>query len=120
MTKDKQKNRLYCKNYRNKYPIRHLLGRIKSRCRKQNIPFNLEEKDLICPEFCPVLGIKLVESNELNDNHPEIDRIIPELGYIKGNINIISRRANRIKNDGTITEHQLIIKYMKDNNISNI
>ena len=49
------------------------------------------------------------------DNSPSIDRIIPELGYTKGNIQIISHRANNtIKNNGTIEEHEKIIKYIKN------
>ena len=55
--------------------------------------------------MCPVLGIPLViGEGACSDNSPSIDRIIPELGYVKGNIKVISRRANRIKNDATPDE----------------
>lgn len=46
--------------------------------------------------------------------------LIPSLGYVKGNIDIISYRANMIKNCGTIEEHMKIVQYMnkrsKENN----
>jgi hypothetical protein len=35
---------------------------------------------------------------------PTLDKIIPELGYVRGNIAVISHRANRIKSDATLAE----------------
>lgn len=93
------------------------LAKIKSKCKKHNIPFNLTIEDFVIPEYCPVLNIKL------NCNHghsgffsdsPSIDRIIPELGYIKGNIRIISNRANLLKNNATIEELELIISDLRN------
>lgn len=37
-------------------------------------------------------------------NSPTLDRIRPDLGYVKGNVIVISGRANRIKSDATIEE----------------
>ena len=42
-----------------------------------------------------------------------LDCIIPELGYVPGNVAVISRRANTIKNDATIEELELVLAYMK-------
>ena len=39
-----------------------ILNRIKARCNNKNIPFNLELTDIVIPEFCPILGIKLQKS----------------------------------------------------------
>jgi hypothetical protein len=41
-----------------------------------------------------------------------LDRIIPEEGYVAGNVNVVSYRANRIKNDGTAEEHLKIADWM--------
>lgn len=35
---------------------------------------------------------------------PSIDRIIPALGYVKGNVIVVSQRANTIKNNATPEE----------------
>ena len=71
--------------------------------------------DIIIPTYCPILKIKLLFSkNIVQDNSPSVDRIIPELGYVKGNIQIISFKANRIKGHATINELELIIKYIKN------
>ena len=62
------------------------------------------------PEKCPVLGIPLggVTSRGGSDNSPSVDRIIPENGYIRGNVRIISKRANVLKNNGTLDELVLV------------
>lgn len=67
------------------------------------------------PEVCPVLGIKLKYDNKrgYRPDSPSIDRIIPELGYVKGNVAIISFRANMIKSDAGVEELQKVLKWMQ-------
>jgi hypothetical protein len=80
------------------------------------IPFDLHYKDLVIPSHCPILGLKLDETYTVgvfSETRPELDRIIPSLGYVKGNVQFISSRANRIKNDGTAEEHRLIAEYIE-------
>ena len=75
--------------------------------------WDLSFHDIEWNMVCPVLGIELDWFNEYRqENSPSFDRINPKLGYIKGNVQIISTRANRIKNDGTAEEHRLIAAYM--------
>lgn len=63
---------------------------------------------------CPVFGIELDWfTDKKADNSPSYDRVDSKKGYIKGNVRIISLRANRIKNDGTVEEHLQIVDYMK-------
>lgn len=77
----------------------------KARAKKANIPFDIERKDVIIPDMCPVLGIKLFrESKENWYNAPSIDRIDNTKGYTKNNIMVISRRANILKKDATFDE----------------
>ena len=40
--------------------------------------------------------------------------MIPELGYIKGNVWVISNKANRIKNNATLEELRLLVKNLED------
>lgn len=90
-----------------------ILGLIRDRARKNNIPFNLTIDDITYPEFCPILGIPLLLDGN-KDNYPSVDRIIPELGYVKGNIIVISYRANRIKNDATVVELEQIALFYRN------
>lgn len=78
------------------------------------IEWNIEFGDLDFPTHCPVLGIELnYFSEKMADNSPSFDRLDPTKGYVKGNVFIISQRANRIKNDGSVEEHKAIIRFIE-------
>jgi len=96
----------------NENPIKILLKNIKSRAKIKKIDFNLTEEDIIIPNFCPVLNIEIIPFDN-SDNSPSVDRFDNNKGYIKGNCYIISKRANRLKSNGTIDEFKKIIDYMK-------
>ena len=72
------------------------------------------------PDVCPILGIPLNyfgggESTwSHKDDSPSIDQLVAGKGYTKDNINIMSWRANRIKNDGTHEELQAIANWVKN------
>jgi hypothetical protein len=85
--------------------------RAKKSARIRQLQFNIEPKDIQIPEFCPVLGIRIEQSltQGPSDSSPSLDRIFPERGYVKGNIRVISQRANRIKNDATTGELEKIL-----------
>jgi hypothetical protein len=88
--------------------------RARNRAQKQNIPFNLEESDIVIPKFCPVLGIELkIAPGKAQDCSPSIDKIVPALGYVKGNICIISWRANLLKNNATLDELERVTDYVR-------
>jgi hypothetical protein len=52
-----------------------------------------------------VWGISGLGKGKTRPDSPTLDRILPELGYIKGNVAFLSYRANRIKDNGTMQEH---------------
>jgi hypothetical protein len=84
----------------------------KARAKKSGIKFELERKDIVIPDVCPVLGIKLFRENKETWCHaPSIDRIDNNKGYTKDNIMIISRRANILKKDATLYELVKIGKF---------
>ena len=91
-----------------------MLARAKSRAKKNNLPFNLELDDIAIPDTCPLLGIKIESNNFRNSpNNPSLDKIIPEKGYIKGNVWVISNRANTLKNDASLQELELLVENLK-------
>jgi hypothetical protein len=86
--------------------IRQLFSNIKNRAKTQNISFDLDLDYLveIAPDNCPVFGFTLSwgSSNKtINQNSPSLDKIIPELGYTKGNVQWLSSLANAMKQNAT-------------------
>lgn len=85
----------------------------RSLSKKRELPFNLEESDIVIPDVCPVLGIPIYfgSGNGPKHNSPSLDRLVPSKGYVKGNVNIISQKANRIKNDATLDELRKVYEW---------
>lgn len=109
----KDQARYYRKINKERHPEKGMFVKARARARESGLEFNIERSDVVIPEYCPVLGIKLeIGQNKKNDNSPSLDRIDNSKGYIKGNVMVISYRANSIKNSGSIEEHQKIIEYM--------
>ncbi len=89
-----------------------LLRAAKFRARDRGLEFNLTLDDIVVPEVCPILGLPIVRNGENRDWWPSIDRIRTDQGYVKGNVAVISCRANRIKNDGTASEHRMVADWL--------
>jgi hypothetical protein len=85
-----------------------MLYSARSRAKKYGIPFDITMEDIPeIPDRCPLLGIPLViwrSRDEHRASSPSLDKIDPGPGYVKGNLWIISTRANQIKNDATPDE----------------
>lgn len=95
-------------------PKKALLNYMKRNAQARNLEFNLTINDIIIPEKCPILGIPPFFSKERQiDNTPSGDRVDNTKGYIKGNVRIISWRANSMKRDLTIEIAEQMVKYMK-------
>lgn len=84
------------------------------RAEKAGVPFDLSPDDFEIPERCPVFGFDLAVGNRgFNPRSPSIDRIKPELGYVKDNIQIISYRANELKRDASLGELEMLVDYLR-------
>ena len=92
-----------------------ILTRAKSRAKQKNIPFNLTLEDIKVPKTCPLLGIpiEIQPKKGYHPNSPSLDKIIPEKGYIKGNVWVISNRANTLKNDATLQELKTLVENLE-------
>lgn len=94
-------------NYRLKHPERNLWSLAKRRAKTKGIEFTIEEKDIDIPVICPILGIPIVKiytkgkSTGPTPNSPSLDRIDNTKGYIKGNVKVISHKANSMKHSAS-------------------
>ena len=95
----------------------------KASAKSKGLKFNLTPQyleSLGIPEKCPVLGIdvKRTAPGEGRSWHtPSVDKFYPELGYVKGNVQIVSWRANHLKSDGTPEEWKKIAKWCKKEDV---
>jgi hypothetical protein len=87
------------------------------RAKDKGREFNLRMEDIakLYVERCPILGIDLVWDNKESVAHgsPSLDRIDNDRGYIKGNVQIISHRANSLKRDYLLDEWEKMTNYMR-------
>ena len=102
----------YAKEYRKKNIEKSLFYSARFRAKANNLAFDIELEDIEIPDKCPVLGIHILTSGHKN-NSPSMDKIIPELGYTKGNVRIVSWRANWIKNNMTADEAEKLFRDSK-------
>lgn len=111
---NKIKQSVYNKTYWKKYPEKYKLKRLRTVARRKGLDFNITEEDIVVPEICPILGIPLVSSSiGWDPANPSVDRIDNSKGYIKGNVQIISHRANSIKRDLSLQQIENLYKYSK-------
>ena len=115
----KEKRHSTCKacqaqRYQDTAHTKKLLYAARRRATTKQIDFNLTEEDVVIPEYCPALGLKLqpVYGVTGRDSSPSLDRINNNEGYVKGNVAVISFRANTLKNNATSEELRAIADYM--------
>lgn len=109
----KEYHNIINKKYRDKDPCRFLLKRVKASAKTKGIEFNLEKEDIVIPELCPILLIPLkFNIGQAGNDSISVDRIDTTKGYIKGNIAVISRKANTMKSNMTLEQIDRLHKYV--------
>lgn len=79
-------------------PEKYLYNIAKQRAKRKGLEFTISQSDILVPTHCPIMGLELVVCNDgIADNSASLDRIDSSLGYIPGNVQVISNLANRMK-----------------------
>jgi len=98
--------------------LSRFLDKAKGRATKQNLPFDLtlDHLESIATKECPVFKTPFVwgQGNGKHPYRPSIDRVVPELGYVKYNVVFISMKANAIKQDVTEKELYAVADWLHD------
>lgn len=87
--------------------IMHALRAARKRARAAGIAFDLTKADVELPDVCPVFGSTLDYARGKGRRpyeSPSLDRVRPELGYVKGNVRVVCYRANQLRSDATLEE----------------
>jgi len=99
------------------YKMTKMLQGARTRAQLYNRDFNITIDDLLelYVEVCPILNLDILWHNTEKVRHgsPSLDRINNRKGYIRGNIHIISHRANSLKKDYLLVEWQKMKDYME-------
>jgi len=91
---------------------RSLLKSSRYRAKRDGIRHTLTLADINVPERCPVLGMRLRKTKgRAGPSSPSLDRINPRRGYVRGNVVVVSWRANEIKKDATVHELELVARF---------
>lgn len=120
--KDYQKTLLY---NRKEYHRRKLNNPFHHRClylaiaaKTNGLKFDLDGPYLesIWDGKCSISGIPIELNNKRHEeNHAEMDKIIPELGYTKGNVQWTSRKFNRIKGGASKEDIKILYNWFNKN-----
>ena len=90
----------------------NLLRSARNRSKRKNVECIISIEDVIITDLCPVYGVPMIRNTQYA---PTLDRIDNTKGYTKGNVCVISRKANILKSFSTIDDLEKIIAYIKEN-----
>lgn len=89
-----------------------MVSHARQRSLASGVPFDLTYADFTIPAACPVFNIPLtVGDGKLHDGSPTLDRLVNERGYVKGNVVVVSAKANRAKNNLTLEELEALAAF---------
>ena len=103
----------------NRDRINSCMHKAKVRAEEASFPYDLTIEYLIeifpGDMKCPVFGIQMFWGKEGGiETSPSLDRIVPALGYVKGNVIWISRYANRLKSDHTLDTLRTLLAFYEN------
>lgn len=101
-----EKFKMWKQDWMDANPKKRLLYFTRVRAKAINIEHTLSEEDIVIPTHCPYLGIELETTNRMGNRFtsPSVDRVDNSKGYVKGNIEVISFKANIMKGTASIEE----------------
>ena len=105
----KKRNQVKQYEYRINNPEWYMHYKARRRARDNNTEFNIEVSDVVMPKKCPVFSQYELKKEISNISGPKpwspsLDRIDNTKGYVKGNVQVISNKANTMKGNATPEE----------------
>ena len=91
--------------------------RARKRAKTNNVPFNISTEYIISifPDKCPIFGTEfsIVGNKKTLPTSPSLDRINCTKGYVVGNVEVISMKANVIKQNATSEDISKVANWLK-------
>jgi hypothetical protein len=115
---NRDKMRGYYLAWERRNPRHTMVERARSSAKQRSLEFTITVDSLVWPTHCPIFGIELCYERDKKaphrDNYPTFDRWDNAVGYVPGNVFVISWLANRMKWHATIEQLEAILRYMKE------
>jgi hypothetical protein len=96
----------------------HIRTGMRERAVRKGVPFAISVVYLesITPDVCPVFGtpFNFINNGKVASDSPSVDRLRPELGYVEGNLRVISMKANNIKSAYTSADVARVAEWMRE------
>lgn len=117
LEKDEGAVKAKARAYRISDPVGQMLRQVKARASQKGWPFNITRSDIVILEKCPCCGREMSmgagpRGNGPTAKSPSVDRMIPELGYVSGNVAVICWRCNDVKRNSTPAEMKTVIAWV--------
>ena len=90
----------------------------RAKARKAALPFDITPEFLasIAPDRCPILGFDLEYPVQgrigISPASASVDRFEATLGYVPGNVFVVSHKANTMKSNASATEHAKLFAWL--------
>jgi hypothetical protein len=99
------------------------ISALRHKAKKLGMDFNIICEDILPPTLCPVFGMPLRllggrDGFQALPNSASVDRVDNKLGYVKGNVRVISNRANLLKKDATVEELRKLADWIEQEYVS--
>lgn len=86
----------------------------RKRAKREGLEHSISWQDIDIPDRCPITDLELAQNIGVHrDNSYTLDRVDPALGYVKGNVRVLSWRANKAKADLTVEQLERLLLYMR-------
>lgn len=92
-----------------KYQERYLVRTSRANARVKGLAHTITESDIQIPLVCPALQVPFEYGTPYAVS---VDRIDSTIGYIPGNIQILSKKANMMKNNATAEQLRLFARWI--------
>lgn len=107
----------WCEMHPKQHWIIRAVSRAKKRAELTDVPFNITVTDIenIITDRCPIFGseFKFIGNKTSKADSPSLDKVDPLKGYVVGNIEIISMKANVIKQNATSADIFKVAEWLK-------
>jgi hypothetical protein len=102
--------------------VSNMASTARRRAERRGLPFDkaaVRELLLAPLARCPVFDVPFEVGGKQSDFSATLDRIVASRGYVRGNLALISNKANCIKNNATASEIRAVADWLEKENKKN-